>query len=85
QLWSMATSVRYQAVFAEAGGLAAGNQVKVSGVTVGTVSDVALARGTAVVTFAVNDSVRLGDATTAHVGIGTLLGERTLVVEPRGT
>ncbi|PRC50132.1 mammalian cell entry protein, partial [Mycobacterium sp. ITM-2017-0098] len=42
QLWSMATSVRYQAVFAEAGGLAAGNQVKVSGVTVGTVSDVAL-------------------------------------------
>ncbi|PRC46573.1 mammalian cell entry protein, partial [Mycobacterium sp. ITM-2017-0098] len=42
-------------------------------------------RGTAVVTFAVNDSVRLGDATTAHVGIGTLLGERTLVVEPRGT
>jgi phospholipid/cholesterol/gamma-HCH transport system substrate-binding protein len=85
QLWSMATSIRYQAVFAEAGGLASGNQVKVSGVTVGTVSDVALERGTAMVTFAVDGSVRLGDDTTAHIGIGTLLGERTLVLEPRGT
>ena len=35
QLVAMATSVRYQAVFAEAGGLSAGNNVKVSGVTVG--------------------------------------------------
>jgi phospholipid/cholesterol/gamma-HCH transport system substrate-binding protein len=84
QLWAMATSVRYEAVFAEAGGLSSGNQVKVSGVTVGSVSDVELERGTAVVTFAVNGSVRLGDTTTAHIGIGTLLGERTLVLEPSG-
>ncbi|MBX5485354.1 MAG: MCE family protein [Mycolicibacterium hassiacum] len=85
QLLSMASSIRYQALFAEAGGLAAGNDVKVSGVTVGKVSDVELDRGVARVTFAVDSRVRLGRDTTAHIGIGTLLGERVLVVEPRGS
>ncbi len=84
QLVAMATSVRYQAVFAEAGGLTAGNNVKVSGVTVGTVSDVELDQGKALVTFAVNSKVRLGEQTTAQIGIGTLLGERVLEIEPRG-
>ncbi|WBP92270.1 MCE family protein [Mycolicibacterium neoaurum] len=85
QLVAMATSVRYQAVFAEAGGLSAGNNVKVSGVTVGSVSDVELDQGSALVTFAVNSKVRLGKDTIAHIGIGTLLGERQLVLEPRGS
>ncbi|BBX17840.1 mammalian cell entry protein [Mycolicibacterium duvalii] len=85
RLWSMATSVRYQAVFAEAGGLSAGNEVKVSGVTVGTVSDVALDRGRAVTTFAVHSGVRLGRDTTASIGIATVLGERVLVLEPAGS
>lgn len=84
QLLAMATSVRYQAVFAEVGGLTAGNNVKVSGVTVGAVSDVKLDHGKALVSFAVNSKVRLGKDTAAHIGIGTLLGERVLVVEPRG-
>ncbi|BBY32644.1 mammalian cell entry protein [Mycolicibacter minnesotensis] len=85
QLLAMATSIRYQALFAEAGGLSAGNSVKVSGVNVGTVSGVALDHGKALVTFAVESKVRLGADTTAHIGIGTLLGERVLVIEPRGT
>ncbi|QZT64741.1 MCE family protein [Mycolicibacterium austroafricanum] len=84
QLWSMATSVRYQAVFAEAGGLAAGNSVKVSGVTVGSVSDVELDHGSAVVTFSVKGAVPLGSDTTASVGIATVLGERVLVLRPAG-
>ncbi|KUI37443.1 mammalian cell entry protein [Mycobacterium sp. IS-1496] len=85
QLWSMATSVKYRAVFAEAGGLAAGNDVKVSGVTVGTVSDVALDNGKALVTFSLDGTVRLGSDSTAHIRTGTLLGERMLTVEPRGS
>ncbi|KWX67968.1 MCE family protein [Mycobacterium sp. NAZ190054] len=85
QLWAMATSVRYQAVFAEAGGLTAGNDVKVSGVTVGSVSDVELARGTALVTFSVDGTVRMGTDTTAGIGIATVLGERVLVLEPSGS
>lgn len=85
QLLAMATSIRYQAVFAEAGGLTPGNNVKVSGVNVGTVSDVALDHGKALVSFAIDAKVRLGKDTTANIGIGTLLGERVLVIEPRGT
>lgn len=84
QLWSMATSIRYEAVFAEAGGLSSGNDVKVSGVTVGSVSDVSLDRGMALVTFSVDSGVRLGSDTTASIGIATVLGERTLVLEPSG-
>lgn len=84
QLWSMATSVRYHVLFAEAGGLAAGNAVKVSGVTVGSVSSVELDHGSARVTFAVKSTVRLGEETTAHIRTGTLLGERVLTLEPQG-
>ncbi|WP_193044844.1 MCE family protein [Mycolicibacterium baixiangningiae] len=84
-LWSMATSVKYRAVFAEAGGLAAGNDVKVSGVTVGTVSDVVLDNGKALVTFSLDGKVRLGSDSTVHIRTGTLLGERMMTVEPKGS
>ncbi|CAN3127581.1 Virulence factor Mce family protein [Mycobacterium sp. smrl_JER01] len=84
QLWSMATSVRYHAVFTEAGGLSPGNEVKVSGVTVGTVSDVALDGGSVQVTFVVDGKVRLGEYTAAHIRTGSLLGERMLVLDPAG-
>lgn len=84
QLLSMATSVRYQALFAEAGGLTAGNDVRVSGVKVGTVSDVALSHGKALVTFSLDARVRLGSSTTAHIRTGTVLGARMLAVEPAG-
>lgn len=83
-LLSLATSVRHQALFTEAGGVAPGNDVKVSGVTVGTVSGVELYQGKALVTFRVNGKVRLGSDTTAHIRIGTLLGQRILTLESNG-
>ena len=50
-----ATDVRhYQAVFTEAGGLTAGNDVKFAGVKVGTVDDVSLSHGKALVRFTVD-------------------------------
>lgn len=85
RLLSMATSIRYQALFAEAGGLTAGNDVKVSGMKVGSVSRVALSKGKALVTFTVNAKVALGSQTTAHIRTGTLLGERMMTLEPEGT
>ena len=85
ELWSMATSIRHQALFAEAGGLAPGNDVKVSGVKVGTVSDVALSHGKALVTFRVDSKVHLGSSTTAHIRTGTVLGARMLTLEPAGS
>ncbi len=85
ELWSMATSIRHQALFAEAGGLTPGNDVKVSGVKVGTVSDVALSHGKALVTFSVDSKVHLGSSTTAHIRTGTVLGARMLTLEPAGS
>ena len=85
RLVTLATAVRYQALFTEAGGLAPGNEVKVSGVTVGTVSDVGLQDGRALVTFMVNGNVRLGSATTANIRTGTLLGQRVLTLESEGS
>jgi len=84
QLWSMATALQYTAMFTEAGGLTSGNEVKVSGVTVGTVSDVKLSHGEALVTFAVDGAVSLGSETTAHIKTGTVLGARMLVLDPAG-
>ena len=66
RLLTWATSIKHQALFTEAGGLVPGNDVKVSGVKVGTVTDVALQRGKALVTFMVRGTVRLGSDTTAH-------------------
>jgi phospholipid/cholesterol/gamma-HCH transport system substrate-binding protein len=85
RLIAWASSVRYSAEFAEAGGLAVGNEVKVSGVNVGTVTDVGLGERGAVVTFSVDNAVRLGNQTTAHIRTGSLLGARTLTLEPAGT
>jgi phospholipid/cholesterol/gamma-HCH transport system substrate-binding protein len=79
-----ATTVRYKALFAHAGGLLAGNAVKVSGVKVGTVSEVSLDNGKALVTFSVDSNVVLGSQTTAHIRTGSLLGQRTLTLESAG-
>jgi len=83
-LLALATSIHHEALFLEAGGLAAGNDVKVSGVKVGTVSDVSLQQGKARVRFTVDGKVRLGSDTTAHIRTGTLLGERVLTLESNG-
>ncbi|MGV0870788.1 MCE family protein [Mycolicibacterium sp. XJ879] len=84
RLLSWATSIRYQAQFTDAGGITAGNEVTISGMKVGSVSDVALRGRHAVVTFSVDATVQLGSDTTAHVRTGTLLGERVLTLESGG-
>jgi phospholipid/cholesterol/gamma-HCH transport system substrate-binding protein len=85
RLVSWATTIRYQALFSEAGGIAAGNNVLVSGVKIGTVSEVSLHEGEALVTFGASAKVRLGSQTTAHIRTGSLLGARVLTLEPGGS
>jgi phospholipid/cholesterol/gamma-HCH transport system substrate-binding protein len=85
RLLSMATAVRYQALFSEAGGLAPGNPVTVSGVKVGSVSKIALRNGDALVTFMIKSNIQLGSETTAHIRTGTLLGQRMLTLESAGS
>jgi phospholipid/cholesterol/gamma-HCH transport system substrate-binding protein len=85
RLTAWATAARYQALFAEAGGLTEGNAVRLSGVKVGSVSDVSLDADKVRVTFTIDSKIRLGSDTTAHIRTGTLLGERVLVVESAGS
>ncbi|MEZ0362722.1 MCE family protein [Mycobacterium sp. pUA109] len=85
QLTAWATTLRYQALFTEAGGIAAGNDVMVAGIKVGHVADVALDDGKARVSFVVTGTVRLGNRTTAHIRTGSLLGARILVLQSAGT
>ncbi len=84
RIWQLATAVRHQALFADAAGLAPGNDVKVSGVAVGSVSEVKLQQGKALVTFMVDGRTHLGSDTTAHIRTGTLLGQRVLTLESKG-
>jgi phospholipid/cholesterol/gamma-HCH transport system substrate-binding protein len=85
QLAQRATAVRYQALFSEAGGLAAGNDVTVSGMKVGNVSKMSLRNGDALVTFIIKGTVRLGSNTTAHIKTGSLLGQRVLALDSAGS
>ena len=85
KLLSLATNVKYQALFSEAGGIMPGNDVTVSGMKVGTVQTVALQDGDALVSFLVKGKVPLGVDTTAHIRTGTLLGERVLPLESAGS
>src|SRR5690242_6687838 len=83
-LTSLATAIRYQAQFSDAGGVTAGNDVTIAGIKVGSVSAVSLKGHNALVTFAIDSTVELGSDTTAHVRTGTLLGERVLTLESSG-
>lgn len=74
----------YQAYFAESAGLSPDNEVQVAGVKVGQVSSVTLAGKKVLVKFKVSDT-RVGDQTTASIEIKTLLGEKYLALQPKGT
>jgi phospholipid/cholesterol/gamma-HCH transport system substrate-binding protein len=85
RLASWATSARYKAVFADAGGLAVGNDVTVSGLKVGSVTDISVHAGKALVDFSINSTVVLGSDSTAHIRTGTLLGARVVTLDSAGT
>jgi phospholipid/cholesterol/gamma-HCH transport system substrate-binding protein len=74
----------YTADFTEAAGLRSGNEVRVAGVKVGSVTGVTLDGTHVKVTFKVDDTW-VGNASTAAIKIKTLLGEKYLAVDPLGT
>src|ERR1700712_3750014 len=85
RLTAYATSQEFKALFAEAGGIYVGNDVTLSGVKVGAVTDVALDDGNALVQFTVSSSYPLGSQTSAHIRTGSLLGQRVLTLESAGS
>jgi phospholipid/cholesterol/gamma-HCH transport system substrate-binding protein len=74
----------YQAYFTDAGGISPGDDVNVSGIKVGKVSNVELAGDTAKVTFTVDRDVRVGDQSLVAIRTDTVLGQKSLSVTPKG-
>lgn len=80
-----ASALRYHAMFVEAGGLQAGNDVVLSGVKVGSVTKVSLYQGKAQVDFTVAGRYPLGGDSSAHIRTGSLLGERVMALQSEGS
>jgi phospholipid/cholesterol/gamma-HCH transport system substrate-binding protein len=74
----------YTAYFSEAAGLQPGNEVRIAGVTVGSVTGVSLDGDKVAVTFDVKNQW-VGDRTTASIEIKTLLGDKYLAIDPMGS
>ncbi|MBB1049924.1 MAG: MCE family protein [Dietzia sp.] len=75
---------KYTAYFSEAAGLADGSEVRVAGVKVGVVTDVALDGDKVAVGFRAKDAW-LGDDTRASIQLKTVLGQKYLALSPAGT
>lgn len=74
----------YSAYFTEASGLQSGAAVQVSGFQVGEISRIGLDGPRVLVTFDVDEDIRLGDRTEAAVKTKSLLGAKFLEITPRG-
>lgn len=80
------TTTTYKADFSDAGGLAPGNNVEISGVVMGTVKSVDLeSDGYVQVTFDVKHGGHLGSMTGARIGSSTLLGTKVIKLASDGT
>src|SRR4051794_27976900 len=75
----------YHAQFADADGLTSGADVRVLGISVGSVSSVKVERDHVAVAFTVKDGVHLGDQSHASIEVATVLGQLYLQVESAGS
>jgi phospholipid/cholesterol/gamma-HCH transport system substrate-binding protein len=76
----------YSAAFARVDGLRKGDRVMVGGVVVGKVTSVGLEGTHVKVGFSItNGDVHLGQDSTASIQIATLLGNKYVAIEPRGS
>lgn len=75
----------YYASFSEAGGLKANDEVRIAGVRVGKVKEVALDGDHVRVKFLVDSGAHFGPTTAAAIKVKTLLGAMYLSLEPSGS
>lgn len=76
----------YSAEFAEAGQLVEGDKVIVSGVAVGTVNRISLAKGHVLVEFSIDSGDQvLGSRSRARISTQTLLGKAGLEIDSAGS
>jgi phospholipid/cholesterol/gamma-HCH transport system substrate-binding protein len=75
----------YAADFAQAAGLSGGDDVRVAGIPVGTVTSVKLDGDVIKVGFTVPKSTHLGSLTSASIEVATLLGTKYVELVPAGS
>lgn len=66
----------------DVGGLRSGDDVRVAGVRVGTISDITVEEGRALIAFTVDRSLPLPDDSTARVQWVDLIGSNELLIQP---
>lgn len=74
----------YSALFSQAAGISSGDDVRVAGIPVGTVTSVSLDLDRVKVGFTVPKSAHLGSETTASIEVATLLGTKYVELTPSG-
>ncbi|WP_301122541.1 MCE family protein [Mycolicibacterium fortuitum] len=74
---------RYFGEFTDSGALRAGDKVRIAGMDVGTVQELALATGHVVVQFTLGGN-SIGTQSRLSIRTDTILGKKVLEVEPRG-
>ncbi|MFJ4656578.1 MCE family protein [Nocardia sp. NPDC088792] len=79
------SGAEYTAFFGDAGGLLPGDNVQVAGVKSGRVEDVKLDGAKVKVRFTLDESIPLGDKTSAAIKTNTVLGRKSLEVTPAGS
>jgi phospholipid/cholesterol/gamma-HCH transport system substrate-binding protein len=78
---SFSGAKEYKAVFADATGVNKGDDIRVAGVKVGTVKNVAITdRTRALITFSVDDSTVVSEATHATIKYRNLVGQRYIAL-----
>ncbi|MGV9826371.1 MlaD family protein [Gordonia sp. NPDC003429] len=80
----LGAAARYTATFTEAAGLVKGSEVRVAGVKVGEVDSVELDGNRVDVGFRVTNTW-IGNQTQASIQIKTILGQKYLALNPRGS
>ena len=75
----------YHAMFTEAGGLKVNDEVRIAGVRVGKVDEIALAGDQVKVSFKVDDAADFGADTRAAIKVKTILGSMFLALQPAGS
>jgi len=78
---SFVGATSYKAVFADATGVNKGDDIRVAGVKVGTVRDIAIVdRTRALITFSVDESTTVTEATHATIKYRNLVGQRYIAL-----
>lgn len=79
------STTTYHAEFASSDGLKSGDDVRVEGISVGSVDSVKVVRAHVDVQFTIKSDIELGDTSRASIEVATVLGNLFLQIESAGT